>query len=70
MPANRFPFAVFVGRQIDLIGILQQRFELGDLLLFAGRNDVDRREVVIHVDAEIGPFLLLELRGQFLGALW
>jgi len=36
MPANGFPFAVFVGRQVDLVGVFEQGFELGDLLLFPG----------------------------------
>ena len=69
MPANGLPFAVFVRRQIQLGGLLEQRFELANLLGFARRDDVNGAEAVVHVDAQVGPFFLLVLGRNLLGTL-
>ena len=40
-----------------------------DLFALAGRNDVDRREIVVDVDAQVRPRLALVLGRDLLGAL-
>ena len=60
MPADRFALAVFIGREEDLVDVLEEGAELGDLLLLLRGHDVERLEIVLDVDAEPGPLLLLE----------
>ena len=69
MPTDRFPLAVFVRRQVKVFGVFQQPFELADLGRLAGRNDVDRVEVVVDVHPQVGPLLLLIFLGDLLGPL-
>ena len=69
MPGDRLALAVFVGREQELVGVLEERAELGDLLLLVGVDDVERAEAVLDVDAETRPFLLLVLGRDVGGAL-
>ena len=69
VPTDGLSLAVFVRRQIEVLGVLQQVLELADLLALLAGNDVDRLEVVVDVDAQVGPVLLLVLLGDFLGPL-
>jgi hypothetical protein len=41
VPGDRLALAVLVGREVELVGVLQQRLELGDLLLLVGGDDVE-----------------------------
>ena len=61
VPGDGLALAVLVCRQVELVGVLEQRLELGDLLLLVGRDDVEGLEVVVDVDAEAGPRLRAEL---------
>jgi len=69
MPGDRLPFAVFVGREVEGVRLAQQLLELADVLLLVGVDDVERREVVLHIDAELAELRALEVRGDVLGAL-
>ena len=60
MPGNRFSFAVLIGREVEEIGIdhffLQIRNDLG----FALRHHIEGLEVLIHIHADLRPFLFFE----------
>jgi len=62
VPRYRLAFAVLVCREIDLAGRADEAAELGDLIPFLARHDVEGLEVVVHVDAETSPRLGLEGR--------
>ncbi len=66
VPADRFALAVLVGREVEHVGVLERVLELLDLLLLLGRDDVERLEVVVDVDAQARPRLLLHLGGDVL----
>jgi len=53
--------------QVDLVYVLEDLLELGDLFLLVGRHDVQRLEPVVNVDAVLGatPLVLQLLRGVF-----
>ena len=55
VPGDRLALTVLVGREVQLVGILQQGLELGDLRLLVLGHDIDRREAVVDVDAESTP---------------
>ena len=57
MPGDGFALAVFIGGEQELVGVLEQALELGDLLPLVAVHDEQRLEVVVHVDAEPGPRL-------------
>ncbi len=57
MPGDGLALAVFVRREEELVGVLEQALELGDLLPLVAVHDEKRLEVVIYVDAEPGPGL-------------
>ena len=61
VPGDRLALAVFVRCEQELVGVLQELLQLADLLLLVRVDDVERQEVVLDVDAEPGPFLLLVL---------
>ena len=63
MPADGFSLAVFIGRQIKVVRAFESVFEFPDLFFLVVRHDVKWREVLVRVDAEIRPRLLLELLG-------
>ena len=69
VPGDRLALAVFVGREQELVGVLEERLQLGDLLLLVRVDDVERAEVVLDVDAEPRPLLLLVLSRDVRGAL-
>ena len=69
VPGDRLALAVFVGREQELVGLLQELLQLADLLLLVRVDDVERLEVVLDVDAEPRPLLLLVLLGDVGGAL-
>ena len=62
VPGDRLALAVFVRREQELVGVLQLRLQVGDDLLLARVDDIERLEVVVDVDAEAGPRLALVLR--------
>ena len=66
VPGDGLALAVLVCGQVDLARIREQALQLGDLLLLLAAHDVERLEVVVDVDAEAGPRLLLE-RGRDVG---
>ena len=61
MPGDCLALAVGVSCEEELVGVLQQRLEFGDLALLFRAHDIERLEVVIDVDAETGPRLALVL---------
>ena len=62
VPGDRLALAVLVRREQELGGVLQLALQLVDLLLLVGIDDVERLEVVVDVDAEARPRLLLHAR--------
>jgi hypothetical protein len=64
MPGDRLAFAVFIGREQELVGGGEELLQLADLLPLVRVDDVERLEVVLDVDAEAGPCLLLVLLGD------
>ncbi len=55
VPGDGLALAVLVGGEEQLVGLLEQRLELGDLRLALRRDDVERREPVVDVDAGLRP---------------
>ncbi len=53
MPANGFAFAVGVGGDVDVGGVLRRALQLGDHFLPGGDRFVHRREAFVDVDAEL-----------------
>ena len=64
MPGDSFSLAIFVGGQVERVGVGEKVFELRDLRLFLGRHDVQGREVVFDVDAGPRPRFFLECLGD------
>ena len=69
VPGDRLALAVFIRREQELVGVLQQLLQLGDLALLVRVDDVERLELVLDVDAEPCPGLLLELLRDLRGAV-
>ncbi len=69
MPANAFPFAVFVGGKDEFVGLFDGILQLFDGFLFVFGNDVQWLEVTFYVHAQLRPFLAFVLAGDFLGRL-
>ena len=69
VPTDGFAFAVLVRRQVEGVGLLELVLEQLDLFALARRDDVDRREIVVDVDAQVRPRLALVLGRNLLGAL-
>jgi len=67
MPGDGLPFAVLISCQIELVDVLEQLFEFTDDRLLVGADNVQRREIVLDVDAEPGPGQTLVLRGHLGG---
>lgn len=61
VPADRLAFAIRVGREQQFGRVLHRGLEMRDLLLLVVGDDVVRLEVVVDVDAEAAPLLLLDL---------
>ncbi len=68
MPGDRLALAILVRREQELLRVGQPLAQLADLALLVGVDDVQRLEVVLDVDAETGPGLLLELVRDLLRA--
>ncbi len=68
VPGDALPLAVFIGGEVELIGVLEEGLELLDLGLLVGGHDVERLEVRLDVHAEPRPLLLLVGRGDLAGA--
>ena len=66
VPGDRLAFAVFVCREQQLVGLGELAAQVRDDRLLLRVDDVERLEVVVDVDAEARPRLLL-LRGRNLG---
>ena len=69
VPGDGLALAVLICREHELVGVLEQLLELGDLRLLVGGHDVDRLEGVVDVDPEPRPRLALVLGGHLVGAL-
>ena len=67
VPRDRLPFAVFIGREVEGRRVLDHRPELLEVLLLLGGHHVERPELLLDVDAELGPLLSLELGGHLAG---
>ena len=67
MPTDGLSFAVFVRRQVEVLGVLQSGLQLADLRGLLRRNDVDRIEILGDIHSQVGPIFLLELLGHFFG---
>jgi hypothetical protein len=65
VPGDGLALAVFIGGEVQLVGVLEQRLELGDLLLLVAGHDVERGEVVVNVHAKPGPRLRTVLLRYF-----
>ena len=52
VPADALSFAVFVCREDEFVGLFQGSFQLVDDLLFPLRDDVERFEFAVDVDAD------------------
>ena len=69
VPGDRLALAVLVGGEVELVGVLEQALELGDVRLLVAGHDVVGLEVVVDVDAEAAPRLALDLGRDVRGAL-
>jgi hypothetical protein len=69
VPGDGLALAVLVGGEVELVGVLQQRLELGDVRLLVAWHDVVRLEAVVDVDRQPAPRLVLDLRRGVGGAL-
>ena len=70
VPADGFPFAIFIGREIKVLGFLQQFLQFRDVGLLILRHHINGREAIVHIDAQLGPFLIFQIRGHLFFALW
>jgi hypothetical protein len=68
VPGDRLSLAVLIGGQEELVGVLEQALELADVRLLVARDDVVGRELVVHVDREATPRLVLD-RGWRVGGV-
>jgi hypothetical protein len=68
VPGDGLTLAVLVGGQEELVGVGEQRAQLGDLCLLVRRDHVERLETVVDVHAQAGPRLALVLGGNIGGA--
>ena len=59
VPGDRLTLAILIGRKVQLVRLLEQLLEFGDLLLLVAGDDIQSFEIVLNVDAEAGPCLPL-----------
>ena len=64
MPGDGFPFPVFVGGQVEGLGLLEQFLQLFDLLAFVGGDHINGLEVLLDVHAQVRPRLFPVSLGQ------
>ncbi len=69
MPTDGLPFAVFVRRQVQVFGVFEQALQFFDLGRFSGRHDIDRIEVVVDINPQVGPVLAFEFGRNLFGPL-
>ena len=69
MPGDRLPFAVFVCREQELVGVLELRLQVADDRFLLRVDDVERLELVVDVHAEARPRLLLLVCGNLGGVV-
>jgi hypothetical protein len=62
VPRDGLTLAVLVGGEVELVGVLEQALELGDVGLLVAGDDVVRLEAVVDVDGHPPPRLVLDLR--------
>ena len=55
VPGDRLALAIFVRREQQLVGVLELRLQVGDDLLLARVDDVERLEVLVDVRRRGGP---------------
>ncbi len=67
VPADRLAFAVRVGREHQLGGVLHGGLERCDVFPLVGGDDVVGREVAVGVDAQAAPRLAFDFVGHFGG---
>ena len=67
VPRDRLAFAVFIGGEVELVGVLEGLLEVGDRSLLLVAHHVIRKEAVLDVDRELAERALLQLRRQVLG---
>src|SRR5262249_58382462 len=65
LPRDRLAFAVLVGGEVELAGVGERVLQLLDDVLLLLRDDVDRLELVLDVDAETTGVRALELLRYF-----
>ncbi len=53
MPGDRLAFAIGVGREIEVTGVLDRFCDIGDPLFFVGERLVDHPEIFIRQDRAI-----------------
>jgi hypothetical protein len=70
VPGDRLALAVLIRREQQLVGLADKLLQLGDLLAPVGRDDVERREPVVHIDTEPCPRLALVLGGHVGRVAW
>ena len=63
VPGDRLALAVFVRREQELVRVLELRLQVGDDLLLARVDDVERLEVLVDVHAEARPASPLSFAG-------
>ena len=68
VPGDGLALAVLVGGEEELVGVLEQALELGDVGLLVAGDHVVGLEAVVDVDAEAGPRLALDLGRDVGGA--
>ena len=63
VPGDRLTLTILIGREIELVGLLQQRLQETNVILLVAVLHVQRLEPVVDVDAGAGPrFTLVGLR--------
>jgi hypothetical protein len=70
VPGDCFAFTVLICCEDQLIGIFKELFELINLLLLIGVDDIERGEFVLDIDALARPGKLLKLLWDVRGPLW
>ena len=60
VPGDGLTLAVLVRGEVQLVGVLEQRLELGDVRLLVARHHVVGLEAVLDVDREAAPRLVLD----------
>ena len=61
MPSNGLPFAILIGGEIELVGVLEEPLQAADMAFLVGVNQVEGLEVVLDVDSQDLPFLVRSL---------